>query len=238
MTRAVLVTGAAGGIGRTICARLAADGWHVVPADRAWSEPVDGAVTADLADPEQVERIIAEAPPLTAIVNNAATMATGPALDVPITTWDEVFAVNVRAAFALVKHSGPALRERRGAVVNVSSVHALATSPGAAAYAASKAALSGLTRSLALELGPSGIRVNAVLPGAVDTAMLQMGLNRVTDSAAARARLIERTPLRRVGSPDDIAHAVAFLLDDERSGFITGQQLVVDGGATARLGTE
>ena len=133
----------------------------------------------------------------------------------------------------------PLLRERRGAVVNVASVHAIATSAGLAAYAASKGAVVALTRAAALELAPEGIRVNAVLPGAIDTQMLRDGLSRGgPDIDAGMAALAERTPLGRIGRPQDVAEAVLFLADASRSSFITGQTLVVDGGATARLSTE
>jgi NAD(P)-dependent dehydrogenase (short-subunit alcohol dehydrogenase family) len=126
----------------------------------------------------------------------------------------------------------------RGAVVNVASVHAFATSRNIAAYAASKGGLMAFTRAAALELAPHDVRVNAVLPGAVDTPALRDGLGRSGAATAAEANLIGRTPLQRIGRPSDIAHAILFLADHQRSSFITGQGLVVDGGALTRLGTE
>jgi NAD(P)-dependent dehydrogenase (short-subunit alcohol dehydrogenase family) len=149
--------------------------------------------------------------------------------------WDDVARVNLRGAFVCLKAVRARLIESRGAVVNVASVHASATSDATAAYAASKGGLVAFTRAAALELGPEGVRVNTVSPGAIDTAALRAGLDRTPDSEST---LVARTPLLRIGEPSDVAEAIAFLLDHDRSGFITGQELVVDGGALARLGTE
>ncbi len=126
--------------------------------------------------------------------------------------------------------------------MNVSSVHAVATSANIAAYAASKGALLALTRALAIELALDRIRVNAVLPGAVDTPMLHAGLTcghlQGADVQELMQALAVRTVMRRVGHPEEIAQAIVFLADDQRSSFMTGQALVVDGGAMARLSTE
>ena len=132
------------------------------------------------------------------------------------------------------------LRRSRGAVVNVASVHAFATSAGAAPYAASKGAIVALTRAAALEWAPD-VRVNAVAPGAVDTGMLRQGVQRWAPPEAVDAeleRLAARIPLGRIGRPEEIAEAILFLADGRRSSFITGQVLVADGGALARLSTE
>jgi len=235
----VLVTGIAGGIGAAISAVLQSDGWEVVGTDVV--EPrVKGLqefVAADLADPDAtaavVERLASDG--LDALVNNAATQATGTVLTTDPDTWDRSFAVNVRAPYLAIRAAHEALRKRTGAVVNVASVHAVATSAGRAAYAASKSALVGLTRAAALELADDGVRVNAVLPGAIDTPMLRAGLKAADVQLGDLER---RTPLRRVGNPNDVAQAVSFLIDSHRAAFITGQMLVVDGGALARLATE
>jgi NAD(P)-dependent dehydrogenase (short-subunit alcohol dehydrogenase family) len=140
--------------------------------------------------------------------------------------------VATRAALA-------ALRASRGAIVNVSSVHAIATSAGLAAYVASKGGLAALTRSTALELAPD-VRVNAVLPGAIDTPMLRSGLARWSTDAHPDIRLqglADRTPLRRIGEPAEVAEVILFLADT-RSSFITGQTVVVDGGVSAQLSSE
>jgi NAD(P)-dependent dehydrogenase (short-subunit alcohol dehydrogenase family) len=134
------------------------------------------------------------------------------------------------------------MRKCGGAIVNVSSVHALATSKNIAAYAASKGALLAFTRATAIELAPDNIRVNAVLPGAVDTPMLRAGLNRghvkmgnIEDSVC---ELGKKHVLGRIGLPEEIGQTILFLADDERSSFITGHGLIVDGGAIAKLSTE
>ena len=149
---------------------------------------------------------------------------------------DGVLSANLRSVYIMSKYAHPQLKLGEGVIVNVSSVHAIATSESMAAYAASKGAVLALTRAMALELAPDGIRVNALLPGAVDTPMLRAGLARWPDIGVNQ--LASRIPLGRIGKPDEIAQAALFLSDNERASFITGQALVVDGGATARLGTE
>ncbi|MGE4552377.1 MAG: SDR family NAD(P)-dependent oxidoreductase [Desulfovibrionaceae bacterium] len=245
--RAALVTGAARGIGRAVCARLAAAGWGVVGLDLDMdpaAAPLPGvlarrgdvAAEADLA--AAVAAVLERFGRLDAVVNNAAVQPSAALLDTRPEDWARVVDVNLAAPWRLVRAARAALAASRGAVVNVASVHALATSPGLGAYAVSKGGLAAMTRTLALELAAQGIRVNAVLPGAVETRLLRVGLERDPDPAAARAVLCARTPLGRVGRPEEIAEAVLFLADGERSGFITGQCLAVDGGALARLGTE
>ncbi|MDO8755759.1 MAG: SDR family oxidoreductase, partial [Anaerolineales bacterium] len=132
--------------------------------------------------------------------------------------------------------------DKGGAVVNVSSVHAVQTSANIAAYAASKGGLLALTRAMAIEFAPDHIRVNAILPGAVDTPMLRAGLGRghlgQGDMQERLDNLARRTVIGRVGRPEEIAHAIYFLADHEQSSFMTGQSMIVDGGATARLSTE
>ena len=129
-----------------------------------------------------------------------------------------------------------------GAIVNVSSVHAVATSANISAYAASKGGLLALTRAMAIEFAPDNIRVNAILPGAVDTPMLRAGLDR--DHAGGGSmldrleNLARKTVNGRIGRPEEIAHTIYFLADNAQSSFMTGQALIVDGGATARLSTE
>ncbi len=253
--RVVVVTGAAGGIGKAIVARFVAAGWQAVGWDKA-PRPTDFPAEAryqrvDLAQPQGIEAT-ADAlrgafPKLHALVNNAALQIAKPLLETTVEEWDAVQAVNLRAAFLVSKALFPALRaaaeSREGAaVVHVSSVHAIATSANIAAYAASKGGLLALTRAMAIEWAPHGIRVNAVLPGAVDTPMLWAGLARghlhSADVEAQLAELARRTVNGRIGQPAEIAAAVYFLADEAQSSFMTGQPLVIDGGATARLSTE
>jgi NAD(P)-dependent dehydrogenase (short-subunit alcohol dehydrogenase family) len=230
----VVVTGAAGGIGSATCDLLQDGGWQVIPLDR---EPIDRprALQVDLADAAAVTDALSALPQVDALVNNAALQLNKPLLDTSVEEWDALAAVNVRGAFVCIKAVYRQLAEARGSVVNVSSVHARATSNSVAAYAASKGALCALTRAAAIELAPLGVRVNVVLPGAVDTSALREGFSRRAD---AMQTLIDQTPLKRVGEPRDIAQAIAFLIDRERSDFITGQEFAVDGGALARLSTE
>ena len=146
-----------------------------------------------------------------------------------------LLAVNLRAPFLCIRSLSRQLIATRGSIVNVSSVHATATSVSMAAHAASKGGLAAFTRAAALELAAHGVRVNAVAPGAVETPALRESLDR---RPGVERAVLERTPLGRFGQPDEIAEAVAFLLDGRRSGFMTGQCIVIDGGATARLSSE
>jgi NAD(P)-dependent dehydrogenase (short-subunit alcohol dehydrogenase family) len=230
----VVVTGAAGGIGRATCDLLESYGWEVVAMDRL---PVErpGALRVDIADAAAVSAALADLPRVDALVNNAALQLYKSLLETTVGEWDAVAAVNIRGAFVCLKAVHRQLAAVGGSVVNVGSVHASATSHSIAAYAATKGGLSAFTRAAAIEMAPLGVRVNIVLPGAVDTPALRSGFSRKAD---AEQTLISRTPLKRIGSPVDIAQAVAFLIDRERASFITGQEFVVDGGALARLSTE
>lgn len=234
MTPVAVITGAAGGIGAVTCDVLEESGWEVVAVDRKRVQR-PGAIQLDLADAPSVTDALSALPRVDGLVNNAALQFFKPLIKTSVEEWDEVAAVNLRAAFICLKAVSRQLAEAHGSVVNVSSVHAIATSQMVAAYAASKGGLAAFTRAAALEMAPLGVRVNAVAPGAIDTPALRVGLGRRPD---AERELVSRTPLQRIGSPRDIAKAVAFLLDGERSGFVTGQELAVDGGALARLSTE
>lgn len=197
---------------------------------------------ADVTDDEGITAIIdefAKKRGLDAVVNNAAIQRVGPTLEASLETWQEVVGVNVWGASVVIRAGLPWLTDGGGAVVNVASVHALATSAEIGVYAASKGALVALTRALAIELAPKGVRVNAILPGAVDTGMLRDGLTRsAREVSEAMESLARRTVIGRVGTPEEIGHAIEFLADEVRSSFITGSCLVVDGGATSRLSTE
>ncbi len=248
--RTVLITGAAGGIGRATVALFAAGGWNVIGVDRntfGQGFPHGGLfIQSDISRPETLLSIFGKAREFTealdALVNNAAVQVAKPLIETSVEEWDQVMACNLRSVFLGVKLSHPLLKVRGGAVVNVSSVHAIQTSANIAAYAASKGGILALTRAMAIEFAPDRIRVNAVLPGAVDTPMLRAGLDRGHvghgDLQERLDNLARKTVNGRVGTPEEIAHAIYFLADNEQSSFMTGQALVVDGGATARLSTE
>ncbi len=249
--RYVVVTGAAGGIGRATTNFFAKKGWIVVGIDRASFDgdfPQNGLfIQADVSlekDWQDIQGKLAErTSSLDALVNNAAIQVAKPIIETTVEEWDLVLNANLRSVFLSVKMLYPALKaEDGGAIVNVSSVHAVATSKDIAAYAASKGGILALTRALAIELAPDNIRVNSVLPGAVDTPMLKAGLSRDHAGSGTPAERLEnlarRTVSGKIGKPEEIARAIYFLADQSESSFITGQPMVVDGGATARLSTE
>lgn len=251
MDKTILITGAAGGIGRASVKLFAEKGWRVIGVDRAGfgdDFPKNGLfIQSDISRPEDMETIFQKTQAFTdsldALVNNAALQVAKPLIHTTVEEWDAVMAANLRSVFLGVKLAHPLLKARGGAaVVNISSVHAIQTSTNIAAYAASKGGLLALTRAMAIELAPDNIRVNAVLPGAVDTPMLRAGLERGHVSGGdvqdRLDNLARKTVNGRVGTPAEIAHAIYFLADNEQSSFMTGQALVVDGGATARLSTE
>ncbi len=249
--RTVLVTGAAGGIGRATVQLFTEKGWRVIGVDIAEygdEFPENGLfIQADISRGDAMENIFAQAKQfsgsLDALINNAAMQIAKPILDTSVEEWDAVMAANLRSVFLGVKLAHPLLKARNGgAVVNVSSVHAIQTSTDIAAYAASKGGMLALTRAMAIEFAPDNIRVNAILPGAVDTQMLRAGLGRghVGDGDIKQRleNLAHKTVSGKVGRPEEIASAIYFLADGEQSSFMTGQPIVVDGGATARLSTE
>jgi glucose 1-dehydrogenase len=249
--RVLLITGAAGGIGKATVSLFSKSGWSVIGVDRAeYSDvfPKDGLyIQSSIADPLNLESIYEKvknfSPFLDAVVHNAAVQIAKPLIETTVEEWDATIAANLRSAFLGTRLAYPLLKAAGGgAIVNVSSVHAIATSINISAYAASKGGLVALTRAMAIEFARDNIRVNAVLPGAVDTPMLRSGMGRGhLDGVSLIERLdnlARKTVNGRIGKPEEIAQAIYFLADSEKSSFITGQSLVIDGGATARLSTE
>lgn len=245
--RIALITGAANGIGAATARRLAKDGYKVALFDRLASGQAVadelGSDTAlfiqgDVSRPQDVESGVAKAIKhfggLDVLVNNAGVSLPKSLADTTTDDWDHLHAINLRALYVGLKAAQAALAASgHGAVVNLASFHAYATIGNFAAYAASKAGVLGLTRSAALELAPH-IRVNAVAPGVIHTAMTQLWLDSIPDPKAALASMIEKQPLGRLGRSEEVAAAIAFLASDDAS-FITGATLYVDGGVTARL---
>lgn len=249
MNKVALITGVSSGIGGATAELFAQEGWQVIGvARRKMNEPegINHYISGDVSKVSDVQRIFDEITNeegrIDALVNNAGTQVCKPLVETTVDEWDAVMDTNVRSMFLCVKNAYPLMHEHGGSIVNVSSVHAIATSANIAAYAASKGAILALTRAMAIELAHNNIRVNAVLPGAVDTPMLHEGLTRghlgISDPQQQIEELSRRTVMGRVGGPEEIAQAILFLADESRSSFITGQMLVVDGGATAKLSTE
>jgi NAD(P)-dependent dehydrogenase (short-subunit alcohol dehydrogenase family) len=234
---AALVTGGARGIGRAICAALAESGHHVAVADldvdaaTVTAADLGGeAVALDVTDVAAVRRTVAaldDRLPLDVVVANAGVASRRPLLDVEPEEFDALMAVNVRGVFFVVQAALRAMApRRRGSIVTICSTSSFTASSGPmAAYDASKGAVKLLTQAAAREAAPSGVRINGVAPGTVETA-LTLGLA-TTDDLARLGR--DRVPLARLGRPDEIGAAVAFLASDAAS-YITGHVLAVDGG--------
>jgi len=241
MTRTALVTGAAGGIGLATARRLACDGVHVITTDikdRASDLPADADyIRFDMLDGDPADLLNAFNCGGLDYLVNAAGIALfdrdGSALDIDESTWHTVLGVNLHGLRRLTIAAIPLLRRAEGrSIVNVASTAGIRGMDAPLdAYQVSKAAVVSLSRSLALQLGPEGIRCNTVCPGAILTPMID---HLYVESPERRANMENRTPLRRLGSPDEIANAITFLLSPAAS-FITATDLVVDGGWTAQI---
>ena len=248
--RVAIVTGAAAGIGRVTALRLAEEGARVLVADlneagaaecvaqiqaaggTAEAEQIDVSQPADLQ--RMVESAIAHWGRLEILVNNAWSRkeADGSAVTLSESAWDYAMDTMVKSIFLAVKHAAPYMRAGGGgAIVNTASVHGTLAAPKALSYDTAKFAVIGITKQMAVDFGPDGIRVNAICPGHIVNERLQARW----EQNPSLYRLIEaQYPLRRAGSPLDIANAIRFLCSEEAA-FITGQALVVDGGLTIQL---
>jgi len=233
MSKVAVVTGAARGIGLAIARKFLAQGYRVAVLDLDAVVLDDAlALRCDVSDPEQVnssiDRIATHFGRIDALVNNAGVAVFKPLLETTFEEWQRVLAVNLNGPFLCTQACAPVmLKNGGGAVVNISSISGLRASALRVAYGTSKAALDHLTRQQAAELGNMGIRVNAVAPGPVDTAMA-----RQVHTPDIRADYHDAIPLNRYGTEDEIAAAVLFLCSDAAS-YINGQTLAVDGGFDA-----
>ncbi|MFZ2052347.1 MAG: SDR family oxidoreductase, partial [Solirubrobacteraceae bacterium] len=194
----------------------------------------------DVSDAGQVTSAFAEVRArfgqIDVLVNNAGVNAAFDLLAMSEDDWDRFFAIDLKSAWLCAREAVPDMRERGGAIVNVASIHASMTRAGMFPYAAAKSGVVGLTRTMAIELGGQGIRVNAVCPGYIATKPVIAKLRAEPDPALAERRVRANHPLGRIGEPDEVASAIAFLAS-ERASFITGATLAVDGGLSARFAT-
>jgi 2-hydroxycyclohexanecarboxyl-CoA dehydrogenase len=235
--RVALVTGAAGGIGRATTDLLEQRGWRVVRNDLPGVTVTGHAAPADVSDPlavnDMVQRVSDELGPVSLLVANAAHMVMGPIEQVPESEFWRVVGINLGGYFACARACAPAMAQAGwGRIVALSSEWGQIGWPRATAYAASKAGVISLTKALARQLGPSGITVNAVAPGAIDTPQLEVDAGDLGRSLDATRRLYaSATPLRRIGRPEEVAATVAFLAS-EQAGSLTGQVLAPNGGTT------
>ena len=247
--RLAVVSGTSGAIGGAIAEDLTANGWDVIGVDlrpSAGAVPLVVEVVGDVSQASTWQdvgkRVNDRQNGLQGLVHAAARQVCSPLCETDEADWDQVMAVNVKSVYLAGRELQSMLAAARGAVVGIGSVHARATSADIAAYAASKGAFSALLRAMAVEWAQDGIRVNVVLPGAIDSHMLRDGLMRghldAGDVEDRLQQLAARTVMGRVGDPADVSGLVRFLLDPARSSFATGSEFVVDGGALARLSTE
>lgn len=243
--RSVVVTGAGSGIGLSTSELLIDAGWHVVAADRdaaaldrmmsrlenraAMVTPVAIDVTDEAAVARLANQCRLLGAPLVALVNSAGIAANTRFADTTADQLRRIYEVNVVGAFVLSQALVPIMKENGGgSIVHISSVSGIKGNLGRSAYGASKGALVTLTKIMAVELADDLIRVNAIAPGPIETPMVKEN-----HTTATRAEWQRTVPMRRYGQPEEIASAIAFLLDDRQSSYITGQILAVDGGFTA-----
>ncbi len=244
--KVAFITGAGRGIGRAIAHKMAHEGATVALAEIDFDSAQSAAeellkqdcqalaiqtdITREADVQTAVSRAIERFGRVDILVNNAGKNFYYDAATMSEADWDNAMNVDVKGAWLCCKHVLPAMvAAQAGSIINIASVHARITAPGHFPYAAAKSALVGLTRNLALDYAPYNIRVNAICPGWVRTALVQGWFDQQMDPKAAEERVLSFQPLRRIGTPEEIANFVAFVASDEAS-FITGAELVIDGG--------
>ncbi len=236
--RTAVVTGGAQGIGRAIADRLAADGYDVVVGDLR--DPGDLGrgqrwVEFEVTDETSVAAFAEVCPErLDVLVNNAGIMFEASVADQTVEQWDRAMAINLRGPWLMTKGLLGALQGAGGSVVNIGSIEGLAANPRHTAYAASKGGVHALTVAMAVDLGPMGIRCNAVAPGWIDTDLNRAYMDRLPNKVDAIAQLSSIHPVGHIGDPSDVAAVVAFLAGDDAR-FVTGQVISVDGGRMSQL---
>lgn len=240
--KVVIITGAAQGIGAACAQRFATEGAHVVLADvndaagQALASAIKGTyVHCDVAQKTQIDTLVEKTLDLygrvDVLVNNAGIFKAAPFLDVSEADFDAVIAVNLKGSFLMAQAAARAMVEKKtqGSIINMSSVNGVLAIPSIASYNMSKGGINQLSRVAALALADHGIRVNAVAPGTIATELAQKA---VLADDAAKAKIMSRTPMRRLGEPSEIADVVAWLASDAAS-YITGEIVTVDGGRMA-----
>jgi len=238
--RTVVITGAGRGIGRACAEEFARRGAQVVAADingesaAMVASAIGGfAVQVDVAEPESVRSLVRQTMErfggVAALVNNAAIQVNRTIEDTSPEEWARQMAVNVGGVFLCSKYFLPALRESRGAIVNMSSVNGFFVEPGCAGYCATKGAIIALTKAMAIDHGRQGVRVNCICPGYIDAGLAEGYFEAQSDPVAARAAAGSLHALGRIGRPEEVARLAVFLASDDSS-FMTGSAVVVDGG--------
>ena len=237
--KVAIVTGGSRGIGRAIVDRFARDGAMVVDASRTPASDAGERVvpiSTDVAEPEDVRRLVSETTRrfggIDVLVNNAALELEGTIEETEPDAWDRVMRVNLRGPFLCAKYALPALRERRGVIINIASVDGHWAEPGLAAYCASKGGLLALTRAIAVDHGSDGVRCTAICPSYVRTDMLDQFFDAQPDPDRARSEAAALHALDRISDPAEVASLAAWLASDEAT-FASGQAFVLDGGLTA-----
>ncbi|MEP1206397.1 MAG: SDR family oxidoreductase [Rhizobiaceae bacterium] len=235
--KVVLITGGRSGIGAACARAFSGAGAKVVTAQRQSDTEFDY-ICADFIDPEVPQQLVTEVirrhGRLDVLVNNAGMMLEGDVVEFSEADWAKTLQVNLTAPFLLTKYAMPHLIERAGAIVNIGSIEGLGSNPRHPAYCASKAGLHGLTRAVAVDHGPDGVRCNAVAPGWIDTDLNVAFIESLGDPVAFRDKVGDIHPVGRTGSPQEVASLVCWLASNEAA-FVTGQVWTVDGGRLSKL---